>query len=198
MGFIQFFKRHRKSTDILLLVFLLGNLILLGIIISSSFNNDFVVNVIERENHLIDTKQVSYHIEQREVYGQLKFKSEKILDYVFLNKVPDANLITFLFSAFIIFQVMRIKSLWYHQYFTKKLYANIDALGFIAFIMFIFSRVQERYIKHLVNEISNAKLIAETSSVLLTISVVVMLLSNILKSFAKQGNILQEERDLTI
>lgn len=198
MRIINYLKKYRKSTDILLLVFFVGNIVLLGDIIVHSFNYDFVVNAIENKSNLPDVKGVSYGIEHREVHSQLKFKSEKFLDFLFVNKTPDENIVLFLFTAFVLFQLIRIKTLWYHQYFTQKLYANIDALGYVSGIVFFFSRIQERHLHKLVNEISNGTLTADINSSLLTISIVIMLLSSLLKSFAKQGNKLQEEQDLTI
>lgn len=198
MGIIHYLRSYRKSTDILLLLFFIGNLVVLGEIVSSSFTKNFVVNVVENRSNLSDIKTDNYQIESREVYSQLKFKSVKFFDFVFVNKVADSNLFLFLFTAFVLFQLMRIKALWYRQYFTKKLYVNIDALGYIAGVMFIFSSVQVYYLKELVKEISGATQTADINSSLSIICAVVILLSGLLKSFAKQGNKLQEDQDLTI
>ncbi|MES2653034.1 MAG: hypothetical protein V4663_14935 [Bacteroidota bacterium] len=125
MKIIQYLKNYRKSTDILLLVFFVGNLAILGDIIFSSFNNDFVICVIEKRSDLPDLTVQKYTIEQREVYSYIRFTSAKFLDFVFVDKVKDSNLFLWLFTAFVLFQLMRIKSLWYNNYFTKKLYVNI-------------------------------------------------------------------------
>ncbi len=198
MRLINYFKKYRKSTDILLLVFLFANFLILGEIIISSFNKDFVVDVVENKSNLSEVKSANYVIESREVYGELKFRSSKFFDFVFVNKKANSNLFVFLFTAFVLFQLMRIKALWYHQYFTKKLYSNIDVLGYVAGVMFIFSRIQEIYIKKLVHKMSNGMLKADIDSEFLTLVVVIMILSPLLKSVAKQGNKLQEEQDLTI
>ncbi len=198
MRIIQFFKKHRKSTDILLLVLFIGNIVLLGDIIASSFTKDFVIDVIENKNNLPVVKNEDYIIEHREVHSTIKFRSEKLLDFLFINKTSAPNPILFLFTASVIFQLMRIKSLWYHQYFTQRLYANIDALGLLAVVMFIFNRIHEYYLKNLVEEMSKGKLIADIDSNFIAITAVVMILSAVLKSFAKQGNKIQQEQELTI
>ncbi|RYG18463.1 MAG: DUF2975 domain-containing protein [Chitinophagaceae bacterium] len=195
---IKYLKNYRKSTDILLLIFFIGNLVLLWGIVASSFNKDFVVRVVEQKSSFLDVKTAQYHIESRQVHSQLRFESDKFLDYVFVDKTTDSNLFLFLFTAFVFYQLMRIKTLWYHQYFTQKLYVNIDTLGYVAGVMFFFSRIQELYLNKLVGGMSNETLTVDHNSYLLIISVVIILLSSVLKSFAKQGNKLQEEQDLTI
>lgn len=198
MRIINYLRNYRKSTDILLLLFFVFNILILGDIITYSFNKDFVVDVVENQSKLTDIKAANYQIDHREVYSELKFRSVKFFDFVFVNKSSDSNLFLFLFTAFVLFQLIRIKTLWYHQYFTKKLYASIDTLGYVAGVMFFFSRIQEYYLNKLVIEISNGTQTANINSYLLVISVAVILLSSVLKSFAKQGNKLQEEQDLTI
>ena len=198
MRIIRYLKNYRKSTDILLLVFFTCNLIVLGDIISSSFNKNFVVNVIEHKSNLPQLRVQNYHIEEREVHSELRFRSEKFLDFVFVNKTVDSNLFLFLFTAFALFQLMRIKALWYQQYFTQKLYTSIDTLGYVAGVMFFFSRIQDYYLNKLINEMSEGKLVIDHNSFLLIISIVIIFLSSLLKSFAKQGNKLQEDQDLTI
>ena len=198
MKVINYLKRYRKSTDILLLIFFIGNIVLLGDIIFSSFNNKFIIDVVEKQSDMPMVKDKMYTIVNREVHSQISITSEKFLDFVFLNKTADLNLFFCLFTAFVLFQLMRIKSLWYHQYFTKKLYASIDALAYAATLMFLISRFQEYYLKNLVDEISKGALVAHTSDYLLISVVVIMLVSNLLKSFAKQGNKIQEEQNLTI
>ncbi len=198
MKIIDYLKRHRKSTDVLLLIFFVGNIVLLGDVILSSFNNKFSIDVVEKQSSLPVVKDKGYTIANREVHSQITITSEKFLDFVFLNKKADLNLFFCLFTAFVLFQLMRIKSLWYHQYFTKKLYASIDALAYAATLMFLISRIQEYYLKNLVDEISKGRLVVDPSYDLLIIIVMIMILSNLLKSFAKQGNRIQEEQDLTI
>lgn len=198
MRIINYLKKYRKSTDILLLVFFIANLLILGDAIFSSFHKKFVVDVVEHNTKLGDVKGENYSIESRRIDGLLKFSSEKFFDFVFVSKAPGTNLLLFAFTAFVLFQLMRIKALWYHRYFTKKLYASIDALGYVAGVMFIFCRIQEIYIKKLVEKMSNGLLKADIDTEFLTLVVVIMILSPLLKSFAKQGNKLQEEQDLTI
>lgn len=193
-----FFKRYRKSTDFLLLFFLIMNLIYLGWMLIQYVGSDFSAGIIDTTSALSDTKTGMYVVSGREVHGMLHFKSNRFLDVVFMNKVPDSNLLLTLFSAFIIFQLMRIKSLWYHQRFTGRLYRNIDALGLMAFIMFILARVQERYLVHRITELSAGAYDAVLSFYMTTVSAMLMILSQVLKSFAKQGNILQDENNLTV
>ncbi len=198
MRLINYFKKYRKSTDILLLVLFIGNLVLLGDTVISSFNKDFVVDVVETKPSLANVNGSSFAVDNREISGHLKFSSDKFVDFLLVNKTPHSNLLLFVFTAFVLLQLMRIKTLWYHQYFTKKLYSSIDTLGIISSAMFIFSRIQEIYLVKLVKNMSAGQLSPDIDTHFLTISVVMMLLSAVLKSFAKQGNKLQEEQDLTI
>lgn len=198
MKIIQHLKKYRKSTDLLLLVFFIGNILVLGDVIFSSFNKDFVVRVVNANGNLTTVNATNYIVEQRQEVGLMKFRSEKLLDFLFVDKVVDCNMFLILFTAFVLFQIMRIKSLWYHQYFTDKLYTRLDTLSYVAAVMFVFSRIQEHYLNNLVTKMTSGKQMADIDSTLLTVSVVILLLGNLLKSFAKQGNRLQKEQDLTI
>gem|GEM_PF-2501845 len=182
----------------MLLFFLIMNLIYLGWMLTQYVGSDFSVGIIDTTSALSDTETGMYVVNGREVHGMLHFKSNRFLDVVFINKVPDSNLLLCLFSALIIFQLMRIKSLWYHQRFTGRLYGNIDALGLIAFIMFILARVQERYLVHRLSELTAGAYEAVLSFYMTAVSAMLIILSQVLKSFAKQGNILQDEQELTI
>lgn len=157
-----------------------------------------MIRVVIANGNLTTVNATNYVVEQRQEVGLMKFRSEKLLDFLFVDKVVDCNMFLILFTAFVLFQIMRIKSLWYHQYFTDKLYTRLDTLSYVAAVMFVFSRIQEHYLNNLVTKMTSGKQMADIDSTLLTVSVVILVLGNLLKSFAKQGNRLQKEQDLTI
>ncbi|MCY1530099.1 hypothetical protein D9M68_652750 [compost metagenome] len=181
-----------------MLFYLILNLGYIGWTLLQYNHSEFSVEVAGNKAHLADVKSGAYTLSELQIHGLFHFKSSRFLDVILMNKVPDTNLLFSSFTAIIIFQLIRIKSLWYHQRFTSRLYRNIDALGIIALIMFILARVQERYVVNRITELSAGSYEAVVRFYMTSVSVIIIILSGILKSFARQGNLIQDEQKLTI
>lgn len=166
--------------------------------IGEYFTNSFLVNVTENGGKLVENTTQNYTVTERKVQGLLQFKSNKFWDFVFVKKNADEYLGEILFILFVLFQLFRINAYWYEKKFTPELYKLIDVLGLVSFIVYVFSRLQIWYLEDLVEKLANGRLKLNDDENLYTFSIVMMLVSIALKSFAKQGNKLQTEQDLTI
>ena len=165
---------------------------------TSYFNTDFVINVKERGVKLGDYSAQNYNIDERHVHSILHFKSTKFLDFLFVNKTSDHYLPLILFVVFVFFQMFRINANWYEKKFTKRLYNLIETMGFVAGIMFFFSRIQNWHVRKVVQELGNNTLLLDEDQWLNSFAIAVMIISLMLRSFAKQGKKLQKEQDLTV
>lgn len=194
----RIFKKYFSYINVMLFLGLFVTAYFSIEVLKSYFNNDFVINVKERGVVLADYSSLNYHVGEREVHSVLLFKSNKFLDFLFVNKTSDHFLPLALFIAFVFFQMFRINANWYEKKFTNRLYNLIHALGFVAGIMFLFSRIQNWYLRKLIQEMSNNNLLLDEDQWLNSFAVAVMVISLALRSFARQGNKLQEEQDLTI
>lgn len=165
---------------------------------TSYFNTDFVISVKELGVKLGDYSAKNYSIDERHVHGTLHFKSNKFLAFLFVNKTPDHYLPLVLFIVFVLFQMFRINANWYEKKFTKRLYNLIESMGFVAGIMFGFSRIQNWHLRKVVQELANNTFLIDNDQWLNSFAIAVMIISLMLRSFAKQGEKLQKEQNLTI
>lgn len=194
----QFKKRYFNHINLILFLALLVTVYFAIETLVGYFNTDFIVGVEERGLKLVNYSTQNYNIDERHVYSVLHFKSNKFLDFLFVNKTPDYYLPFVLFVVFVLFQMLKININWYEKKFTKKLYYLIDVLGFVSVIMFIFSRIQYWYLKKLVEEITSGTLFLDNDQHLNSFAIGMMVLSIALRGLVKQGKKLQQEQDLTI
>ncbi len=167
-------------------------------VVTSYLTNSFVIDVSERGGEIAAYSAQNYTVADRKVHGVLQFESDKILDYLFVKKTQDHYLPEYLFLGFVLVQLFRINANWYEKKFTKPLYILIDTLGYVAAIVYFFSRVRLWYLDKLVKEFSNSTLLLDDNDSLNEFAIVIMLIAIGLGSFAKQGRKLQKDQDLTI
>jgi hypothetical protein len=192
------FKKHINSSTLTLYFLLLIAVFLLASALPSYFNTNFIIDVKELKISLTDSNVGQIKLTDRVIHATLHFESTKFYDFLLVDKNETADLLSLLFVIFVIIQLLRINWYWKDKRFTSKLYAQIDALGIVASIMFIFSQVQDRYLHHLVERLSADTMELNQKWVLLILSIVMIVFSVLLKSLSKEGNRLQEVNDLTI
>jgi hypothetical protein len=158
----------------------------------------FVISVREKAAGIAYDLNNGYHLSHRHVYSLLHINPKSFLDYLLLDKKIGCNIFQLLLSLLAIYQIFKINKNWYDKKFTSELYRMIDTLSIMAALMWLFSRIQEFYQKSWIKEISADQLALDGCNVFFYVGLVLLLISGVLKSFAKHGSKLQEEQDLTI
>lgn len=196
MKILKLINHYASSIDYLLVFFLVINLYLIGHSIITGVDKDLKIPV--REVHSVALPAQHMNLSDRQITGMLSYKADGFFDYIFVDRKNDEPLSALLASAIVLFLLIRIKYLWSFQRFSLKLYRTIDFLSVFGVIIYVFSRIQDRFLANLVLRVSEGKLQVEDNSFLLSLSATVILFAGLLKNFAKQGNKIEEEQNLTI